>query len=113
MRALSREDILAPRPVKTLAVPTPAWGEDTCVYVRLLSVSERGKFAEIIKDHAGEMHIRCLLLFCTDEVGKPLFTDADATRLAQEHFAVVDDIVAKGIEFNGFGRQAVDDAKKN
>lgn len=54
-----------------------------------------------------------IIAFCVNEDGTPLFTEADREWLGNQSASVINSIVSKIVEINGFRKEEQDEAEKN
>lgn len=100
------------RPIKTITVPQ--WGGD--VNIRVLSGREREimeKEWENVKNSSASQRAWFAVLVTCDDDGNPLFDKSDIEWLSDKSGEALDVIFNEGMELNGIGKDAVEDAEKN
>lgn len=115
---LSKDQILAASDVLFEDVPVPEWGGT--VRVRVMRGTDRDSLGAAIQKAAKaedgstfnyqlSLLVRCLV----DELGVPVFTEADIEKLNAKSTVALDRVYAVADKLNGVGSKAVDTAEKN
>jgi hypothetical protein len=111
-KALGRDALLSTQTLKREPVDLPELGG--VIWVRALSgkawlqynerIESLGKTQEL--DGSKAMLIMCYLISLTacDESGSLLFTEADAERLAENSFSVIERLADKALELSGLSK---------
>ncbi len=96
---------------KPVKVNTPLWGEDTFVYVRMLSAAEAAEVEHIAqattgKMAAGESLVRWCIMGACDANGKSIFQEADEKALLDQPVVPLRDIFNALMSLNGVDDRA-------
>lgn len=114
-KALTAADVLAAPRVRPQWVDVPEWGGG--VYVRALMAGELDDLQLTLGDEAARedrnFRGRVVALCACDADGHPLFTEADAGRIAQLDAPPVNRVFLAAQRLNGFGAEGVGRAEKN
>lgn len=125
MGALSKDDILKPRPWPVERVETPEWGEGSFVYIRLLTGAERDwyeqgryKVREVGRERKVDFDLsndtaRICCVAMSDADGKRLFGDQDAEAVGRLEGPALGRVGEAAKRLNKLDVQALEDAKKN
>jgi hypothetical protein len=108
--ATLREAILAKDDRPRKPVEVPEWG--TTVYVARLSAGDRVALAKLARDEAIDL-ADYVLIFACDEHGVKLFSADDREALSSKSYEALERIVSAGMDFNGMGPDAIDEAKND
>lgn len=114
---MNKEDFVSLASVHDVKqIDVPDFGS---VYIREISAGERDKIETIVAqfnrspDTVTQYRARMVAMFLCDESAKRLFSDKELAHLDNMNAKVVDYIFERGLEFNGFKDEAIDDAEKN
>lgn len=112
MGILNRDLILNANDLPREEVQVPEWGGS--VFVRTMTGSERDRFEHAWRENPGrDVRGRIAALTICDEAGKPMFTEADATRLGVKSSAALDRILAVSMRLSGLTNQDVEELQGN
>jgi hypothetical protein len=87
--ALTREQILKPRPRVTEVIACPELGDDANVIVRRLTASEFVELNEKAREHPEKAYVYWLVASVIDDAGNPLFSEDDAVALGEQDVLLV------------------------
>lgn len=111
---LSAAEILAGPRMKPTPVEVPEWGGSVCV--RPLTAGELDELQLTLGKEGKQDHNyrgRVVALCACDPDGNPLFTEADAPRIAALDAPPVNRVFEAAQRLNGFGGRGEEDAAKN
>jgi len=109
--ALTKEQILAARPVPTKTISVPEWGGE--VLIRPLTAAEKGRIDDRYPEGKQfEMRAHIVVLGVCDEDGKPLFTMDNIKRLNEQAIGAIERVAAEIMKFSYFTLEDVDAFEK-
>lgn len=107
-----REQILQCTDRKVQAVEVPEW--NGTVYVRTFTGSDRAKLMQLHKknaDNPAELNTHLVVMACSDELGNPIFTEADFDQLNGKAASAIDRVAVAALKLNGLDSDSIQDAK--
>ena len=120
MKCLSKAAFLDADDLQTerAELPPELYGDGACVYVRVMGGVERG---ELEKEWAGRepsddpsaWRAAMLILCVTDENGDMMFEEADRDRLMGKNGRVLESLVERAMDLNGYSAKSVKALEKN
>jgi len=117
--SLTRDEILRANDLPApKAVPVPEWGGE--VYVRMLTVGERGEWETEAFDESGKpkldartMSLKTLVRMLCNENGIPVFQESDIKALSGKNPDVVERVTMEAVRFNGLDFGSAETSEKN
>lgn len=110
--ALNKAEILSAMDRKPQIVAVDGLGE---VLIVPMSGKQRQQWSRDVADASklDDYYARVVTLCVVDEAGKPMFTDAEASTLADGNGKILQSLVVAVLTVSGLWEGAVDAAKKN
>jgi hypothetical protein len=119
-KAITKEEFLAADdlPLEKFDLPAEFFGEDACVYLRMMTARERGDWEKVWmgkdgRDNPGKWRGDLLAQTIVDETGRRLFELADVGDVLGKSAGVIEDIFERACELNGFRETDVEGLEKN
>lgn len=114
---MNKEDFIAAASIHGVKeIDVPKLG---AVFIREISAGERDKIETVVAqfnrnpDTVSQYRARMVAMFLCDENAKRLFSDKELAQLDGMNAEIIDYIFERGLEFNGFKDDTIDDAEKN
>jgi len=118
---MNKEAILAANDLEVVKVPTPEWGGEQHVFIRVMTAAERDGYESSMFDRDGEkrtlnlknIRARLAVLVLCDEQGKRLFDNDGAGLLGGKSSVVLDRIYEAARKVNALDENATKEMAKN
>ena len=113
--ALSKEQILNSKDIKTIELSVPEWGG--VVKIQTMTGEARQQFQEALNVPKGKLPknmMEALLVAClVDDRGGPLFSSEDVAELAKKSSIVIQKVWESAADLNGLTDKSVKALEKN